>query len=373
MDIMPYFKMMVDLKASDLFFAVGAVPHIKIEGQTKPIDAPKMMSHVMSELVHSLMSDSQQKEFEHHWELNMAISLKNLGRFRANIYRQRGELGMVIRYIKREIPSLESLNLPPVLKKICMELRGLVLIVGATSSGKSTTLASMVDYRNANAQGHILTIEDPIEYLYQHRKSIISQREVGFDTKNYQNALENAMREAPDVIVIGEVRDQSTMKQAITYAGTGMLCKTTIHANNAYQAIERIVNFFPDDARQQVLQDLSLNLRAIVSIRLIPGLEESRVPAVEVLLNTPYVSDLIEKGKIDELKEVMGRSREQGMVTFDQSLYDLYKAKKIGKDDAIRFADSKNNVSLQIRLSEEGHLPQNDDLQVEEDETSRRF
>lgn len=371
MDIIPFLKLMVDRGASDLFFSVGAPPHIKIEGITSPLGKSELKPQQMAEIAKSLMSDAQQKEFEANLELNMAISVDNVGRYRVNVFRQRGEVAMVIRYIKGTIPSIEELNLPKILRTVVMEQRGLVLVVGGTGTGKSTALASMIDYRNSNEHGHILTIEDPIEFIHRHKKSIVDQREVGIDTLNYDNALKNAMREEPDVILIGEVRDRSTMKHAIAYAETGHLCLSTLHANNAYQTMDRIINFFPEDARHQLLQDLSLNLRAIISLRLIPGVEDKRVPAVEILLNTPYISDLIEKGKIDEIKDVMARSTEQGMKTFDQALLDLYKAGKISKENAIRYADSRNNVSLQIRLSEEGGIDHESDLSYEKDDTDK--
>ncbi len=354
MDIIPFFKLMVERGASDIFFSVGAPPSMKVEGITAPIGKAAIKSQQMIEIANSIMSDAQQKEFESTMELNMALSVEGVGRYRINVYRQRGEVAMVIRYIKGKIPSLSDLNLPPILSSIVMEQRGLVLVVGATSSGKSTTLASMIDYRNTTHCGHILTIEDPIEYLHQHKKSIVDQREVGIDTQTYDNALKNAMRESPDVILIGEIRDRGTMRQAIAYAETGHLCLSTLHANNANQTMDRILNFFPEEARQQLLLDTSLNLRAIISLRLIPGINNQRIPAVEILLNTPYISDLIEKGKIEEIKEVMSRSTEQGMQTFDGALFDLYKAGKITKENAIQYADSKNNVGLKIRLTEEG-------------------
>lgn len=352
MDIGRYLQLMVDKNASDLFFSVGAPPNIKIQGMTSPIGNGVIQSHNMNELVSSIMNDDQQKEFEANSELNMALGIVGVGRFRVNVFRQRGEVGMVVRYIKGEIPSVEELQLPQILKEIMMEVRGLVLIVGSTGSGKSTTLASMIDYRNLHHKGHILTLEDPIEFLHHHKKSIVNQREVGIDTISYDNALKNAMRQAPDVILIGEIRERSAMKHAVSYAETGHLCISTLHANNANQALDRVINFFPENAKKQLLMDLSLNLRAIVSLRLIPGLDNQRIPAVEVLINTPYISDLIEKGKIDEVKEVMSRSEEQGMQTFDQALLKLYRSGKISKENAIKYADSKNNVSLEIRLHE---------------------
>ncbi|PJD96030.1 MAG: type IV pili twitching motility protein PilT [Legionella sp.] len=353
MDITPFFRLMVDKGASDLFFSVGAPPHIKIEGITSPIGHAAIQSHQLTEIARSLMSDSQQKEFESTLELNIALSVAGSGRFRINFFKQCGEVAMVVRYIKGHIPSIEELKLPSLLQKVILEPRGLVLVVGSTGSGKSTTLASMIDYRNQNHRSHILTIEDPVEFIHEHKKSIVNQREVGIDTLSYDNALKNAMREAPDVILIGEIRDRATMKYAIAYAETGHLCLSTLHANNANQAIDRIVNFFPEEGKQQVLTDLSLNLRAIISLRLIPGMDNQRIPAVEILLNTPYIADLIEKGKVEEIKEAMSRSKEQGMQTFDQALLHLYQEGKISSEKAIHFADSKNNVGLQIRLNEE--------------------
>ncbi|KTD80507.1 PilT/PilU family type 4a pilus ATPase [Legionella waltersii] len=372
MDITPFFKLMVDKGASDLFFSVGAIPHIKIEGIIAPVGQTPLQSQQMAEIVLSIMNDDQQKEFEAKMEINLAFSLVGIGRFRINVFRQRGEVAMVIRYIKGEIPSIEDLNLPQILKTLVMELRGLILVVGSTGSGKSTTLASMLNYRNENHRGHILTIEDPIEYLHKHKKSIVDQREVGIDTLSYESALKNAMREAPDVILIGEIRDKDTMKHAIAYAETGHLCISTLHSNNANQALDRVINFFPEDARHQLLLDLSLNLKAIISLRLIPGIANQRVAAVEVLINSPYISDLIEKGKIDDIKEVMARSKEQGMQTFDQALLDLYQGGKISKENTIKFADSKNNVGLQIRLNEEAKYDENDGkLQIQSDDLDK--
>ncbi|TCO81024.1 twitching motility protein PilU [Plasticicumulans lactativorans] len=352
MDITPYLKLMVDKEASDLFFYVGAPVNIKIEGQVMPIGQTPLKPGAVRELAYSLLSDAQAAEFERDMELNFALSVTQVGRFRANVFRQRGEVSMVIRYIKQRIPKIVDLGLPPVLANLVMEKRGLVLLVGGTGSGKSTTLAAMIDHRNEQAAGHILTIEDPIEFVHHHKRSVVGQREVGIDTHSYGAALKNALREAPDVILIGEIRDQDTMKYALAYAETGHLCLSTLHANHSSGALDRIVNFFPEGARQQLLLDLSMNLRAIVSQRLIIGVDGRRVPAVEVLLNTPYISELILKGKIESLKEVMGQGTEVGMQTFDQSLYQLYKEGKISRDEAVRNADSRNNVSLQIRLSE---------------------
>jgi twitching motility protein PilU len=352
MDITPYLKLMVDKEASDLFFYVGTPVHIKIGGVVRAVGNAPLVTGGVREIAYSVMKDDQIKEFEHNWESNFAIPLPGVGRFRANVFKQRGEVAMVVRYIKGEIPQVEELGLPTILEKLVMEKRGLVLMVGATGSGKSTTLAAMIDHRNTSVPGHILTIEDPIEFTHSHKRSIVGQREIGIDTHSYEEALKSALREAPDLILIGEVRSRDVMKYALTFSETGHLCLSTLHSNNANGALERIVNFFPEDARDQLLMDLSLNLRAIVSQRLIRSLDGGLVPAVKVLLNTPYVADLIQKGKIDYVKDAMEQGTESGMKTFDQALFELYKEGKISRDEAIKNADSRNNVSLQIRLSE---------------------
>jgi len=368
MDIVPFLKMMAEKNASDMFFSVGALPHIKIEGVSIAVGDETIHPAQMDELADSILDDAQKEEFAERMELNIAYSLKNFGRYRINMFRQRGQTGIVIRYLKETIPSIEALNLPELLKTLVMEPRGLVLVVGSTGSGKSTTLASMIEYRNNHHCGHILTIEDPIEYLHDHKQSIVDQREVGIDTLSYEHALKNAMREAPDVILIGEIRDKETMKQAIAYSETGHLCLSTLHANNANQTMERIINFFPEDARSQILLDLSLNLRAIISQRLIPGVKDKRVPAIEILLNTPYISALIAKGEVEEIKEAMAKGREVGMQTFDQALLDLYSQGKISQDNALRYADSKNNVRLEMRLNEDGDKPLGTKLSIEKDQ-----
>ena len=352
MDVTPYLKLMVDREASDLFFYVGAPVNIKIEGTVMPLGNVPLKPGAVREIAYSLMTDSQIREFERDLESNFALSVSEIGRFRANVFRQRGEVSMVIRYIKQRIPDFVELSLPQILGNLVMEKRGLVLMVGSTGSGKSTSLAAMIDHRNSNAAGHILTIEDPIEFVHHHKKSVIGQREIGIDTHSYGDALKNALREAPDVILIGEVRDAETMKYSISYAETGHLCLSTLHANHANGALERIINFFPEIARPQLLMDLSQNLRAIVSQRLIIGVDGRRVPAVEIMLNTPYTSELILTAKFESIKEAMAQGTELGMQTFDQALYDLYKGGRISKDEAVRNADSRNNVSLQIRLSE---------------------
>ena len=378
MDITPYLKLMVDKSASDLFFHVGAPVNIKIGGVVRPIGNKVLGPGQVREIGYSVMKDDQIKEFEHEWELNFAIPLHGVGRFRANVFKQRGEVSMVIRFIKGDIPQVEELGLPALLRQLVMEKRGLILLVGATGSGKSTTLAAMIDHRNASAPGHILTVEDPIEFTHQHKKSVVGQREIGIDTHSYENALRSAMREAPDVILVGEVRERDVMKYVLTFSETGHLVLSTLHANNANGALERIVNFFPEDARPQLLMDLSLNLRAIVSQRLIRAINGGLVPAVEVLLNSPYIADLIQKGKIDYVKDAMEQSTESGMMTFDQSLFKLYKDGKISREEAIKNADSKNNVGLQIRLSEgsgvgasPGAGASSIDLTIREEDTNR--
>lgn len=352
MEIAPYLKLMVQKNGSDLFFSTGAAPHLKAEGRTMPIGDQRLEPGKVRELAYSIMTDEQKNEFESTMECNLAISVGGLGRFRVNVFKQRGDVAMVLRYIKGEIPSIEELQLPEILKQLIMEKRGLILVVGSTGSGKSTTLASMIDHRNASTTGHILTIEDPIEFLHTHKKSVVDQREVGLDTLSFENALHNALREAPDVILIGEIRDAQTMQHATAYAETGHLCLATLHANNANQAIDRIVNFFPDSAHKQLFNDLSLNLKAVVSQRLIPSIDKKRVPAVEILLATSFISELIQKGDIHSIKEAMDHGKGVGMQTFDGALYELYKAGKITVDEALKNADSRNNLSLKIRLSD---------------------
>jgi twitching motility protein PilU len=351
MDLFELLKAMVDRNASDLFLSAAASPNLKVQGVTTALAAPAMHAGEVKELAYSAMTDRQRKEFERDLECNLAINAEGIGRFRLNVFLQKGEVGLVARYIKSRIPSLSELALPRRLEDLVMAKRGLVLIVGAAGSGKSTTLASMLDFRNSNSTGHILTIEDPIEFVHEHKRSIVDQREVGLDTLTFGDALRNAMREAPDVIVIGEIRDRETMQHGIAYAETGHLCLATLHANNANQALERVINFFPEDARHQLYMDLSLNLKAVVSQRLIPGLKGPLVPAVEVMLNSPFIADLMHKGRIDEIRAAMAKSVELGMQTFDQSLYDLYMDRKISLDEALRNADSRTDLGLRIRLS----------------------
>lgn len=379
MDLAPYLRLMVDKDASDIFLYVGAPVCIKISGVVRPVGTKVLEPGAVRQIAFSVMKDDQIKEFEQEWELNFAIPLKGVGRFRANVYKQRGEVSMVVRYVKGEIPKVEELGLPMLLKKLILEKRGMILMVGATGSGKSTTLAAMIDHRNSTTPGHILTIEDPIEFTHPHKKSVVGQREIGIDTYNFENALRSAMRQAPDVILVGEIRSREVMKYVMSFSETGHLCVSTLHANNAYGALERVVNFFDEASRPQLLSDLSSTLRAVVSQRLIRAKNGGIVPAVEILLNTPFIQDLISKGKIDHIKDAMEQSTEGGMQTFDHALFDLYKEGKISKDEAVKNADSKNNVSLQIRLYESdvgGGAPSGGDsgspeLQIHDEEEDR--
>ena len=352
MDIGYFLKLMTEKNASDMFLTTGAPVNIKVEGKLYPLGNTGLPPGMVKKIAYSLMDEGDVPRFEMHLELNMAIAVKDAGRFRINVFKQRGEVGMVIRAIKSEIPGFEALKLPAVLRELVMEQRGLILMVGATGSGKSSSLAAMLDYRNVNAAGHILTIEDPIEFLHKHKKSIVNQREVGLDTHTYAEALKNAMREAPDVIMIGEIRDTETMESAIAFSETGHLCLSTLHSNNADQTMERILNFFPEPAHKNVLMNLSLNLRAIVSQRLVIGKDGRRLPAVEVLLNTPFIRDLIRRGNIHELKEAMERSLSEGMQTFDQSLFLLYREGRIELEEALKKADSRDGLALKIRMNE---------------------
>ncbi|KGO98013.1 PilT/PilU family type 4a pilus ATPase [Novilysobacter defluvii] len=352
MDIGYFLKLMVEKNASDMFLTTGAPVYIKIEGRLHPLGNTGLPPGMVKKIAYSLMDEGQVPIFERELELNTAYALPDTGRFRINVFKQRGEVAMVIRAIRSVIPSIEELQLPQVLKDIIMAPRGLVLIVGSTGSGKSTTLASMIDHRNANVAGHILTIEDPIEYLHRHRRSIVNQREVGLDTHAFHNALKNAMREAPDVILIGEILDQTTMEAAISFAETGHLCLATLHSNNADQTIERILNFFPEAAHRNVLMNLALNLRAVVSQRLVVGTDGRRVPATEVLINTPHIRDLMRRGQVHEIKHAMEESLEEGMESFDQCLFRLAKEGKIDQDEALRAADSRDGLALKFRLSE---------------------
>jgi len=351
--------MMMQKKGSDLFITAGFPPAMKIDGKMTPATTQPLSSQHTQELARAIMNDKQAAEFEATKECNFAISPASIGRFRVNAFMQQGRVGIILRTINVQIPEMEDLKLPPVLKDVVMTKRGLVLFVGGTGSGKSTSLAAMIGYRNQNSYGHIITIEDPVEYVHDHRNCVITQREVGVDTDSWEIALKNTLRQAPDVILIGEIRDREVMEHAIAFAETGHLALGTLHANNSNQAIDRISNFFPEERRPQLLMDLSLNLKAIVSQRLIPVKEgKGRAAAVEILLNSPLIADLIFKGEVHEIKEIMKKSRELGMKTFDMALFDLFEEGRISYDDALRFADSMNEVRLMIKL----HSKQSQDM-----------
>jgi twitching motility protein PilU len=352
MELKDYLRILVQNDGSDLYLTTNAPPAAKFHGLLKPLENIKLDSQRVKEIAESIMDEEQRSKFERIPEMNLAIAEEGLGRFRVNIYKQRNEYALVIRNIKVEIPHVDALGIPEILKRKIMEKRGLILFVGGTGSGKSTSMAALLDYRNSNASGHIITIEDPIEYLHPHKKSLVSQREVGVDTLSYDDALKNTLRQAPDVIQIGEIRSQETMEHALTFAETGHLCISTLHANNANQALDRIINFFPEERRNQLLMDLSLNLQAFVSQRLVPTLDGKRIAAVEILLGTKLVSDLICKGDIHAIKEVMEKSVEVGMQTFDYHLLQLYKSGVISLENALQNSDSPNNLKLKINLSE---------------------
>ncbi|MDT8429247.1 MAG: PilT/PilU family type 4a pilus ATPase [Pseudomonadales bacterium] len=343
---------MIEREASDLFLTSGAAPSLKVFGRISPLGNQVLPADTVKKIAYQIMTAEQASEFEKNPEMNLAIADPDIGRFRVNIFKQKGHLALVIRNIKTEIPSSEALGLPPILKQLAVLRRGLILFVGGTGSGKSTSLAALIDYRNTNYDGHIITIEDPIEFVHTHKKSIVNQREVGIDTSSYAEALQNTLRQSPDVILIGEIRNQETMEHALTFAETGHLCLSTLHANNANQALDRIINFFPEERHKQLFMDLSLNLQGFVSQRLIPTVDGKRTVAVEILLGTPRVCDLIKQGKVDDIKEVMEKSENQGMKTFDSALFELYKASKISLEEALKNADSRNNLRLKIQLSE---------------------
>ncbi len=372
MEFVDYLKLMVAKDASDLYFTVGAPPSMRVQGQLMPVDKSPIPPGGTKAIAYKIMDESQIAAFEKSPEMNLALADSKIGRFRVNIFKQRNHIGLVIRNIKTKIPSMQELGLPSILKKLVMQKRGLILFVGATGSGKSTSLAALIDYRNTNSAGHIITIEDPIEYVHSHKKSIVNQREVGDDTVSYEEALKNTLRQAPDVILIGEIRDRETMEHAIAFAETGHLAISTLHANNANQAFDRIINFFPEDRQRQLLMDLSLNVRGIVSQRLVPTLDGKRAAAFEILLGTPVVCDLILKGEVHKIKDIMERSENVGMQTFDAALYRLYKEGRISYEEALRNADSQNNLRLRIDLEEKDAEAQGAGFSLEDQQQDER-
>lgn len=348
MDLTQLFKFMADKQASDMYISAGAPVLMKIEGETLPLNSQILDAKTVKKIAYSLMSPEETQAFEAEHEMNFGFLVENTGKFRINVFHQRGDVALVARFVRNQIPSIESLGLPPILKDLVMEKRGLILVVGQAGSGKSTTLASMIDYRNTSRTGHILLIEDPIEYLHAYKKSIVNQREVGLDTHSYTTALLNAVREAPDVLMIGEIRDRETMQQAMIYAETGHLMMSTLHANNSYHTLNRIINLFPHEARNHLLHDLSISLKAVISQRLVRGVNGKRVPAMEILVNSPYVAELIKSGETDKIKEAMEQSLTAGSQTFEQALFALYQAGKISLDEALANADSRTNLSWLI-------------------------
>ncbi len=370
-----YLKILASKDGSDLYLSTGAPPAAKFHGQLKALAKEPMVPGQVKQIAYEIMDEEQIASFEQKPEMNLAISEPGVGRFRVNIFKQRNEIAMVVRNIKTDIPSVKSLGLPEILTRVVMEKRGLVLFVGGTGSGKSTSLAALIDHRNSHSSGHIITIEDPIEYVHPHKKSIVNQREVGVDTDCYEDALKNTLRQAPDVILIGEIRDRETMEHAMAFAETGHLCISTLHANNANQALDRIINFFPEERRPQLLIDLSLNLKAFVSQRLIPTVDGKRAAAIEILLGTSTVEELIKRGDISGIKEVMEKSEALGMQTFDGALFNLLQQGRISREEAIKNADSPNNLQLKIKLKQGqasaasvGSSLSLEEIKVEEDE-----
>ncbi|PID46058.1 MAG: type IV pili twitching motility protein PilT [Proteobacteria bacterium] len=353
MDFKNLLRVLVKNDGSDLYLTFNAPPAAKFQGTLRALGHEKLDAEVLNNLAKELMNEEQQQQFEKKPEMNLALDEPGIGRFRINIFKQRTHLAMVIRNIKVEIPNADALGLPKVLKEVIMEKRGLILFVGGTGSGKSTSLAALIDHRNSHSAGHIITIEDPIEYVHPHKRCLVSQREVGVDTDSYEDALENTLRQAPDVILIGEIRTEETMEHALAFAETGHLCLSTLHANSANQALDRIINFFPEERHQQLLMDISLNIRAFISQRLIPTVDGKRVAAIEILIGTPMVQDLIMKGDIHAIKEVMEKSEELGMQTFDSHLYKLYQQGRISLEEALKNADSPNNMKVKINLMQD--------------------
>ncbi len=361
MDFKKYLRALVQNDGSDLYLTFNAPPAAKFQGELKALSTEKMTSEQLSEVANFLMNDEQKEQFDKRPEMNLALDEPDIGRFRINIFKQRTHLAMVIRNIKVDIPNADDLGLPEILKKVIMNKRGLVLFVGGTGSGKSTSLAALIDHRNANATGHIVTIEDPIEFVHPHKRSLVSQREVGVDTDSYEDALENTLRQAPDVILIGEIRTEETMEHALAFAETGHLCLSTLHANNTNQALDRIINFFPEERHNQLLMDISINIQAFISQRLIPTIDGKRVAAIEILIGTPMVKELIMKGDVLALKEVMEKSEEQGMQSFDSHIYKLYKSGVISLEEAMKNADSPSNLQVRMNLEDNSFADMSND------------
>jgi twitching motility protein PilU len=351
MDLTQFFRLMAEKRASDLFFSAGAPVYIKIEGEIRPVNKQLFDAALVKKVAYALMTEEQINAFESTLEMNFGVSVPDCGRFRVNVFRQRGSVAMVIRYISDQVPSTEVMGLPPVLNELVMHKRGLILVVGATGSGKSTTLAAMIDHRNAHSTSHILAIEDPIEFVHRHKRSIVNQREVGIDTSSYANALVNALREAPDVLLIGEIRDQETMRQALIYTQTGHLCLATLHANNAYHAMNRIISLFPAEMQEGLLLDLAMSLKAVISQRLVKGVDGKRVAAMEILVNNLHIAELIQRREIDKIKEAIEQSLVEGSQTFEESLLELHLAGRISKEEALLNSDSRTNMEWLIANS----------------------
>lgn len=372
MKVLPFLKLIVKRDGSDLYLSAGAPPSIRIHGKMVKVGSSALEPGAVRRMAQEIMDQEQNEAFARKPEMNLAITEEGVGRFRVNIFKQQNEVSMVIRVIKTEIPNYADLGLPDILPQLIMEKRGLILFVGGTGSGKSTSLASLIDHRNTNSAGHIITIEDPIEFVHPHKNSIVNQREIGVDTDCYSDALENTLRQAPDVILIGEIRNRETMEHALAFAETGHLCLSTLHANNANQALDRIINFFPEDRHSQLFMDLSLNMRGIISQRLVPTVDGKRAAAIEIMLGTPRVRDLIKDGKVDELKEVIQASDNQGMQSFDAALYALYKIGTISLEEAIKNADSANNLRVRIAQSSGVHGKLSSKLSLQEDEDKKK-
>ena len=351
MDLTQFFRLMAEKHASDLFFSAGAPVYIKIEGEIHPVNQQVFDAALVKKVAYALMTEEQIAAFESTMEMNFGLSVPNCGRYRVNVFRQRGSVAMVIRYISDQVPSITTLGLPPVLDELVMHKRGLILVVGATGSGKSTTLAAMIDHRNAHSTSHILAIEDPIEFIHKHKRSIVNQREIGIDTASYSNALVNALREAPDVLLIGEIRDQETMRQALIYTQTGHLCLATLHANNAYHALNRIISLFPAEMQEGLLLDLAMSLKAVISQRLVKGADGKRVAAIEILVNNMHIAELIQRREIDKIKEAIEQSLVEGSQTFEESLLELHLAGRISKEEALLNSDSRTNMEWLIANS----------------------